>query len=91
MDIVREVIQNYGYVGIFSLTALEQFIFPIPADGFIAIGTSMGLPYWNVMFFVLLSTLAGSYIGYFLGKFLGLPVVRWLFGKKRLEKGETIY
>lgn len=89
MEMVRYAIETYGYWGIFSLTALEQFIFPIPADGFIAIGTSLGLPYWNVMFFVLLATITGSYIGYFLGKLLGLPVVRWLFGKTRLEKGEA--
>lgn len=88
MQIVREVIQNYGYVGIFSLTALEQFIFPIPADVFVAIGTSMGLPFKNILMYVLFAALIGSYIGYFLGKYLGHPVMRWLFGKKRLEKGE---
>jgi len=88
MEIVREVIQNYGYLGIFTLTALEQFIFPIPADVFVAIGTSVGLPFKNVLFFVLLAALTGSYIGYFLGKYLGHPVMRWLFGKKRLDKGE---
>lgn len=89
MQIVREVIQNYGYVGIFSLTALEQFIFPVPADVFVALGTSMGLPFKNVLFYVLLAALTGSYIGYFLGKYLGHPVMRWMFGEKRLEKGET--
>ena len=88
MEIVREVIQNYGYLGIFSLTALEQFIFPIPADIFVAIGTSMGLPFRNVLMYVLFAALIGSYIGYFLGKYLGHPVMRWLFGKSRLEHGE---
>ncbi len=88
MDIVRELIQNYGYFGIFSLTALEQFIFPVPADVFVAIGTSLGLPLGKVLTYVLLAALIGSYIGYFLGKFLGLPVVRWLFGQHRLDKGE---
>lgn len=88
MDIVRELIQNYGYFGIFSLTALEQFIFPVPADVFVAIGTSLGLPLGKVLAYVLLAALIGSYIGYFLGKYLGLPVVRWLFGKTNLDKGE---
>ena len=88
IDIVREVIQNYGYLGIFSLTTLEQFIFPVPADVFVGMGTSMGLPFKNVMFFVLFAALVGSYIGYFLGKYLGHPVMSWLFGKTRLEKGE---
>lgn len=89
MDIVRELIQNYGYFGIFSLTALEQFIFPVPADVFVAIGTSLGLPLGKVLVYVLLAALFGSYVGYFLGKWLGLPVMRWLFGETRLRKGEV--
>jgi len=88
MDIVRELIQNYGYIGIFGLTALEQFIFPVPADVFVAIGTSMGLSLNHILIYVLLAALFGSYIGYFLGKWLGLPVMRWLFGQRRLDKGE---
>ncbi len=88
MQIVGDVITNYGYFGIFTLTALEQFIFPIPADVFVAIGTSMGLPFNKVLLIVLFAALIGSYIGYFLGKYLGHPVMRWLFGQKRLDKGE---
>ena len=88
MQIIREVIQNYGYWGIFSLTTLEQFIFPVPADVFITMGTSVGLHYKKIMVIVLIAALIGSYIGYFLGKYLGHPVVSWLFGKTRLDKGE---
>lgn len=87
-DIVREVILNYGYVGIFILTTLEQFIFPIPADVFVAIGTSMGLSFKTVLIYVLFAALIGSYIGYFLGKYLGHPVMLWMFGKRRLDQGE---
>ncbi len=88
MEIVRNVIETYGYWGIFTLTALEQFIFPILADAFVVIGTAMGLPFKNVLIYVLFAALIGSYIGYFLGKYLGHPVVIWLFGKSRLDKGE---
>lgn len=89
MTIVADVIRHYGYGGIFALTTLEQFIFPVPADVFVAIGTSLGLSLKMVLFYVLLAALTGSYIGYFLGRFLGLPVVRRLFGQKRLDKGEA--
>ncbi len=88
MQIVREVIQNYGYAGIFSLTTLEQFIFPVPADVFITMGTSVGLHYKKIMVIVLIAALIGSYIGYFLGKYLGHPMMVWLFGKTKLDKGE---
>lgn len=85
---VKEIIQHYGYGGIFSLTALEQFIFPVPADIFIAMGTSAGLPFKKVILYVLAGALAGSYMGYFLGKYLGHPFMEWLFGKTRLDRGE---
>lgn len=85
---VREIIQQHGYVGIFSLTTLEQFIFPVPADVFIAMGTSVGLPLKIIMIYVLAGALLGSFMGYFLGKYLGHPIMEWLFGKEKLDKGE---
>lgn len=88
IDFVKITIQQYGTLGIFTLTTLEQFIFPVPADIFIAIGGSVGLPFEHIIPFVLLGALLGSYIGYFLGKWLGHPFMEWLFGKTRLEKGE---
>ncbi len=87
-QLVTEIIQQYGYLGIFILTTLEQFIFPVPADIFITIGTSGGLDYKTIMVFVLIAALVGSYVVYFLGKYLGHPVMLWLFGQKRLDKGE---
>ena len=88
MQIITDIIQQYGYAGIFALTTLEQFIFPVPADVFITMGTTAGLSYKKIMLIVLIAALIGSYVGYFLGKYLGHPVMLWLFGKTRLEKGE---
>jgi len=88
-QIASDIIVHYGYFGIFAMTSIEQFIFPIPADGFVAMGTSMGLPFWHVMGAVLIAALFGSYIGYFLGRFLGMPIIIWLFGKRNLHKGEN--
>jgi len=88
IEISNSIIQNYGYLGIFSLTTLEQFIFPVPADIFIAIGSSGGLIFRNILIIVLIGALLGSTIGYFLGKYLGHPTATWLFGQKRIDKGE---
>jgi undecaprenyl-diphosphatase len=84
----KGIIHAHGYIGIFSLTTLEQFIFPVPADIFIAMGTSNGLIFSRILFMVLLGALIGSSIGYVLGKYLGHPAATWIFGKKRMEKGE---
>jgi len=88
IELAKGIIEKYGYGGIFSLTAAEQFIFPVPVDAFIVIATSFELPLKKILIFVLAGALLGSFIGYFLGKYLGHPVAVWLFGKKRLEQGE---
>jgi len=88
IHIAREVILNYGYFGIFVLTTAEQFIFPVPADVFLVLGTSMGLLFSKILILILIAAFLGSLIGYFLGKYLGHPVVVWIFGKKNLDRGE---
>ena len=88
IEIAKQIINQYGYIGIFLLTTAEQFIFPIPADVFMALGTAMGLHLSKILIFVSVGALIGSFIGYFLGKYLGHPVMLWLFGKTRLDRGE---
>ena len=88
--IAKGIVEHYGYFGIFFLTTIEQFIFPIPSDIFISTGTSLGLPFFNVLLVASIATILGSTLGYFLGKTLGHPVFVWIFGKKRLEKAENI-
>lgn len=85
---VQAIILQYGYLGIFLLTALEQFIFPIPVDVFFGFSIEHGLEYKKLMVIVLIATLIGSTIGYFFGKFLGHPALTWLVGKTKVAKGE---
>ena len=91
ISIIKEIIQSYGYFGVFSIIGLEQFILPLPVppDVFVVLGTKVGLVTKNILFYVALATLIGSYIGYFLGKYLGHPFLKWLFGEKKIEKGEN--
>jgi undecaprenyl-diphosphatase len=89
LEIIRGIIEQYGYAGIFVLTAMEQFIIPVPADIFVAMATSMGLPFKEVLGIVLVGALVGSYIGYFIGRYFGHPVLRWLFREKPLMKAEA--
>lgn len=88
--LVKDIIQTHGYLGIFLLTALDQFILPIPSDVFIAIGNASGLSFAKIMLMVVPATLIGDLIGYALGKKLGHPVILWLFGQKRIDQAERI-
>ena len=88
VEFAKGIILNYGYGGIFVLTTAEQFIFPVPADIFITTGTGLGLSFSKILWIVSFSAVVGSLIGYFLGKYLGHPIIQWLFGKKALDKGE---
>jgi len=88
IEITKSIIHQYGYIGVFMLTTLDQFIFPFPLDILITISTSIGLTLKKIMPIIGVATLLGASIGYLLGKFLGHPAFIRLFGKKRLDKGE---
>ena len=88
IEITKGIIEIYGYTGIFIMTTLEQFIFPIPADIFITMGTSNGLSFSAILWIVSGAAVLGSLIGYYLGKYLGHPIMQWLFGKRLVNKGE---
>jgi undecaprenyl-diphosphatase len=88
IEFAKGIILNHGYGGIFVLTTAEQFIFPVPADIFITMGTTLGLSFTKILWIISSAAVIGSLIGYFLGKYLGHPIISWLLGKKRLEKGE---
>jgi len=85
----REVVEAYGYVGIFLISFSESIIQPIPPDPFIAGATALGL---NPLLAALVATL-GSVLGgltaHTLGLFLGEPVAKKLFGEKNFLKGEA--
>ncbi len=85
---VQHFIIQYGYLGIFSLTSLEQFIFPIPVDIFFGFSIENGLSYKKLMIIVFIATIFGATIGYYLGKYLGHPALEWMVGKTKVEKGE---
>src|SRR5690606_18098777 len=88
IDGSHDFILEYGYWGLFTLNTAEQFIFPFPSDPFMSASIVGGLNAHKVVWIVLLATLLGSSIGYFLGKYLGHPAAQWLFGKTRVDQAE---
>ncbi|MBU0578037.1 VTT domain-containing protein [Patescibacteria group bacterium] len=90
IELAKEIIATHGYAGIFALTTAEQFIFPVPADIFITLGTSTGLIFTKVLWIISIAAVVGSLIGYFLGRFIGHPIIKWMFGQERLNQCEEI-
>jgi undecaprenyl-diphosphatase len=90
LEIAKHIIQTYGYLGIFGLTTFEQFILPIPSEVYVAMGSASGLSLHWMFLLVTFATLIGATIGYTLGKKLGHPVFKWLFGQKWLDRTEHI-
>jgi undecaprenyl-diphosphatase len=88
IEFTKGIVMQHGYGGIFWLTAAEQFIFPVPVDFFVGLGTGMGLAFKKMLTLIFIATILGSIVGYFLGKFLGKPIASWLLGKQKLDKGE---
>lgn len=88
VEATQNLIDGYGYWGIFGLNTLEQFIFPLPSDPFMSAAVVGGLDPHRLIWFIFVATLLGAIIGYALGRYLGHPAARWLFGETRLEKAE---
>lgn len=74
MDWIASVMEQYGYLGILLLIALENLFPPIPSEvilpfaGFLV--TSGSLAFWGVVAFATLGSLIGALILYTLGRVL---------------------
>jgi len=86
--IAEGFILGHGYLGVLLSTTLEQLILPIPADFYLGFAIDSGLNFMKVMLFVIIGTTIGSSIGYLLGKYIGHPALKWLAGKRKIDKGE---
>ncbi len=85
---LRNYVASFGYLAIVIyviLNFLQVVLLPIP--GFIAVGTGVALfgPFKTAIF-SLLGILIGSYVAFFIGRFLGYKVVKWIVGKETLDK-----
>ncbi|CAN5351678.1 DedA family protein [soil metagenome] len=77
-------VENWGYLGIFLLMALESSIVPVPSEIVMPPAAYFAAQGQMSMVGVILAGTAGSYVGsavsYWLSKWLGLPFIR-RFGK----------
>jgi len=91
LKIAEELVQDYGYLGIFIIAFTESIIQPVPPDPFITGGTALGLNPLNSAIIAAVGSVLGGIVAYFLGKYLGEPVAKKLFGEKYFKKGELLF
>jgi undecaprenyl-diphosphatase len=72
---------TYGLLGVFIISLLESFIFPVPTSVIIAPVTAFGIDPFFITVVATTGSIIGAVIGYFLGVRLGRPVAERLFKK----------
>ncbi len=87
----EEVVADYGYLGIFIVSFTESIIQPVPPDPFITGGTAFGLVPLKAALIATAGSVLGGLVGYFLGRFLGEPVLKKFISEKSYEKGEILF
>ena len=86
--ILEEFIINYGLLSIFILVALEYANLPLPSEVILPLIGMVSFGYeLNIIEVIIVSTLGGifgSLINYYLGYYLGDPIVVYI--KKKIPK-----
>jgi membrane protein DedA with SNARE-associated domain len=82
---ITEMMNEFGYIGIFLLITLENVFPPIPSEVILTFGgfmtTQAGLSLWGVIFVSTLGSLFGAAILYRIGAFLDVRRLETLIGK----------
>jgi len=91
-DIALTLVRTYGYWGILGLGLSVAIYQPMGPDLFILGEAGLGCNPYLAAAVALVGTLAGAWIGYELGKHLGIVVLRKVFRvkEKHLAKGKQI-
>lgn len=92
------LVQNYGYFGVFILMALESSIVPVPSEIVMppaAYWAAQGkMSFWGVVVAGTLGSYFGSFVSYFVSKWIGAPLIKkygkyFLLNQKKIEMAEV--
>ena len=78
---VEAILTAYGLLGMFAISFAEAVIFPVPTAFFIAPMAAFGIDPFIITIVATIASVMGAFVGYGLGRYLGLPVANRLFGK----------
>lgn len=94
MEIIQTYMQEYSYIGIFLIIFLEYSNFPIPSEivlpmvGVLVISGYVG--FFEALIVSVIAGLTGSLLNYFLGKYIGDPLIRKIIkNNAKLKKSLT--
>ncbi len=82
-----ELINKYGYLGIFIIGFTEPIFQPFPVEIFITIGIMLGLDWKLIIVVSTLGSVLGGMVTYFLGIKFGEKLMYKLFDEKKIIKG----
>lgn len=85
----RNLVENYGYLGIFLISYTESIVQPIPPDPFIAGGTALGLSPLLAALIATIGSVLGGLTAHTLGLVFGEPLAKKLLGERNFLKGEA--
>ena len=92
-DFILDLINKYGYIGMFISMVLEAVIIVIPSEAILATGGILAskkiFTFWNAFFVGLLGSVFCAIVIYFIGYFGGRPFIK-KYGKYFFMKDEDL-
>lgn len=93
VDFILDLINKYGYIGMFISMVLEAVIIVIPSEAILATGGILAskkiFTFWNAFFVGLLGSAFCAIVIYFIGYFGGRPFIK-KYGKYFFMKDEDL-
>lgn len=93
VDFILDLINKYGYIGMFISMVLEAVIIFIPSEAILATGGILAskkiFTFWNAFFVGLLGSVFCAIVIYFIGYFGGRPFIK-KYGKYFFMKDEDL-
>lgn len=86
IEFTRTSIESHGLLGVFFFSMIESFIFPVPTAIIITTATAFGAGVNGVVIVATIGSVLGAFIGYYLGRRGGRPVLVWLFSEEHVER-----
>lgn len=89
---IKNIVGNYGYIGIFIISVMSGFnlVVPIPAVSFLPLFLESGLDYWTTIAIMSAGMTLSDSVAYFLGDF-GKKIIPSLVNKKLEKKIKLIH
>ena len=90
-QIAKNMIEEHSILGIFIISTLESFIFPVPTAIIITASTALKFDPLLVVVTATIGSVLGAVIGYYMGMKGGRPILIWLFDQGKITKVDRMF